>query len=47
MERIANKWVAKEPRPKKEEPKEAPQDKPLYNPVCKASRIRTLNGVRK
>lgn len=47
MEAIKNKWEVKE-RKKKEVSKEAPSaDRPLYTPVSKASRIKTLSGVRK
>ena len=47
MEAIKNKWEVKE-RKKKEVSKEAPSaDRPLYTPVSKATRIKTLSGVRK
>jgi hypothetical protein len=48
MEAIPNKWIVKERKPAKEPVKEeAKADKPLHSPVYKASRIRTLSGVRK
>lgn len=47
MEAIKNKWVVKERKIRKEDKPVVQADKPLHSPVYKASRIKTLSGVRK
>ena len=50
MEAIKNKWIVKEIKQKRTKAKTPVSDdtpKPLHSPVYKASRIRTLSGVRK